>query len=117
MLKEKARPVKEVSEFYNYLDIAEYLKGTFSMFGGEPQTVRIRFRDHLATAVFGRFGMDVNVLEARDGYFTISAKVRISDGFLSWLLLFEDDAEVLSPREVRDIFVSRVKKTLGAYGS
>jgi predicted DNA-binding transcriptional regulator YafY len=113
--KEKIRPIKEVSEFHNYLDIADYLKGTFSMFGGEPQTVRIRFREHLATAVFGRFGMDTEVLEIKNGYFVISVKVRISEGFLSWLLLFEDDAEVLSPKEVRDIFISRIKKTLSIY--
>lgn len=115
MQTEKARPIKEVSEFYNYLDIAEYLKGTFSMFGGEPKMVRIRFKENLATAVFGKFGMDVNVQEVKDGYFTISTKIRISDGFLSWLLLFEDEAEVLSPREVREIFITRVKKTLNAY--
>ncbi len=107
VLDEKAREIKEVSEYKNYLDYDEYHKTLFSMFGGQIKNVRIRFDQSLATAVFDRFGLDVDVSEIKKGWFTISTKVRVSPGFLSWITLFGDKIEVLSPtvlrREIKDL--------------
>lgn len=72
------------------------------MFGGKLQNIRIRFKDELSTAVYDRFGLDVNVSNIKDGWFTISANVRVSPGFLSWLTIFGDNAEVLSPQDLRN---------------
>lgn len=97
VIEEKARNIEEVSEYKNYLDFDDYHKSVFGMFGGQRRTVRIRFHESLATAVFDRFGLDVQVSEIHDGWFTISANVRISPGFISWLTIFGDKAKVLSP--------------------
>jgi predicted DNA-binding transcriptional regulator YafY len=98
---EKARNINEVSEYKNYIDFDEYHRSVFSMFGGKLQNVRIRFKEELSTAVYDRFGLDVNVSNIKDGWFTISANVRVSPGFLSWLTIFSDKAEVLSPNDLR----------------
>lgn len=95
--EEDIRAISEVSEYKNYIDFDEYHRSVFGMFGGESQTVRIRFRDELATAVFDRFGLDTIVTDIRDGWFTVSVSVRASQGFLSWLTIFGDKAQVLSP--------------------
>ena len=97
VLEKKARHIDEVSEYKNYLDFDEYHSSVFNMFGGQRKNVRIRFHESLATAVFDRFGLDVMVSDIKDGSFTISANVRVSPGFISWLTLFGDKAEVLSP--------------------
>ncbi len=99
--EENIRKIDEVSEYKNYIDFDEYHRSVFSMFGGKLQNVRIRFQDELSTAVYDRFGLDVNVSSIKDGWFTISANVRVSPGFLSWLTIFGDKAEVLSPQELR----------------
>lgn len=96
------RSISEVSEYKNYLDFDDYHRSVFSMFGGKLQTVRIRFSEDLATAVFDRFGLDVNVTNIRDGHFTVSVTVRVSPGFISWLTIFGDKAEVLSPDGLRE---------------
>ncbi len=96
------RSISEVSEYKNYIDFDDYHRSVFSMFGGELSSVRIRFSDELATAVFDRFGLDVAVSDIRDGHFTVSVNVRMSPGFISWLTIFGDKAEVLSPDSLRE---------------
>ncbi|HEX3073122.1 MAG TPA: WYL domain-containing protein [Ignavibacteriales bacterium] len=98
---ETVRNINEVSEYKNYIDFDEYHRSVFSMFGGEMRNVRIRFRDELATAVYDRFGLDVSVSNIKDGWFTVSVNVRVSPGFLSWLTIFGDKAEVISPGDLR----------------
>lgn len=102
IMEEGIRNINEVSEYKNYIDFDEYHRSVFSMFGGKLQNVRIRFKDELSTAVYDRFGLDVNVSNIKDGWFTISANVRVSPGFLSWLTIFGDKAEVLSPQDLRN---------------
>lgn len=96
------RPICEVSEYKNYIDFDDYHKSVFGMFGGKLQSVRIRFHEELATAVFDRFGLDADVSEITDGGFTVSANVRVSPGFISWLTIFGDRAVVLSPQSLRE---------------
>ena len=94
---EPLRSISEVSEYKNYIDFDDYHKSVFGMFGGKLQNVRIRFAEELATAVFDRFGLNVDVSDIRDGWFTVSVNVRVSPGFISWLTIFGDKAKVLSP--------------------
>ncbi len=101
ILDESIRKINEVSEYKNYIDFDEYHRSVFNMFGGKLQNVRIRFKDELSTAVYDRFGLDANVSNIKDGWFTVSVNVRVSPGFLSWLTIFGDKAEVLSPQDLR----------------
>ena len=86
------------------------------MFGGKPQRARVRFRDKLATAVFDRFGLDVEVSDIRDGWFTISVNVRVSPGFISWLTIFREDAEILAPESLREQMRGLIKSLDSVYG-
>jgi len=115
VLDASAREIKEVSEYKNYLDYDEYHKTLFNMFGGQSKNVRIRFHESLATAVFDRFGLDVDVSEIKKGWFTISTKVRVSPGFLSWITLFGDNIEVLSPNSLRSEIKDMLSNLAGVY--
>ena len=85
------------------------------MFGGKPQNVRIRFHDELATAVFDRFGLDVNVSDINEGRFTVSVTVRVSPGFISWLTIFGNKAQVLSPVSLRKQILSELNSLIDVY--
>lgn len=115
ILDEPARNINEVSEYKNYIDFDEYHRSVFSMFGGEMHNVRIRFREELATAVYDRFGMDVEVSDIKDGWFTISARVRVSPGFLSWLTIFGNKAEILDPISLRAEMIEFVNSLYVVY--
>jgi len=111
------RSISEVSEYKNYIDFDDYHRSVFSMFGGKPQNVRIRFSDELATAVFDRFGLDAAVSDIRDGHFTVSVNVRVSPGFISWLTIFGDQAEVLYPESLRSEIVNWIHALSRVYHS
>ena len=108
VLDDPQRSIAEVSEYKNYIDSDAYHRSVFSMFGGTPQNVRIRFRDSLATAVFDRFGLDVTVSDIKDGWFTISVKVRVSPGFISWLTIFGDNAKVIAPESLKQDIIDMI---------
>lgn len=112
---EDRRDIGEVSEYKNYIDFDDYHRSVFGMFGGEPRSVRIRFRSELATAVFDRFGLDVSVSDIRDGHFTVSVNVRVSPGFISWLTIFGEKAEVLSPDSLREQIISFISELSRVY--
>lgn len=113
--EEPIRNVNEVSEFKNYIDFDNYHKSVFNMFGGESKNVRIRFHESLATAVFDRFGLGVDVSEIHDEYFTISVNVQVSPGFMSWLTLFGDKAEVLAPKSLRSDIEDMIRSLSSVY--
>jgi len=113
---EDIRPICEVSEYKNYIDFDDYHRSVFGMFGGKLQTVRIRFRNELATAVFDRLGLDIVVSDIRDGWFTVTVSVRVSPGFLSWLTIFGDKAEVLAPASLRQEVVGLIESLGRLYG-
>ncbi|MGI5849470.1 MAG: helix-turn-helix transcriptional regulator [Christensenellales bacterium] len=115
ILDERLRSINEVSEYKNYIDFDEYHRSVFSMFGGKLQNVRIRFRDMLATAVFDRFGLDVDVSDIKNGWFTVSVEVRVSPGFLSWLTIFGDNAEILTPKSLRQEIQTLIKSLNSVY--
>ncbi|MDD5018415.1 MAG: WYL domain-containing protein [Eubacteriales bacterium] len=117
VLDEPQRGIAEVSEYKNYIDYDEYHRSVFSMFGGKPQNVRIRFRETLATAVFDRFGLDVAVSDIRDGWFSISVNVRVSPGFSSWLTIFGDDAEVIAPDSLKNEMKAMIRSLSRVYNN
>ena len=111
-----ARRIDEVSEYKNYIDFDEYHRSVFSMFGGEPKNVRIRFHESLATTVFDRFGLDTVVSDISGAFFTISVNVRISPGFISWLTIFGNRSEVLAPESLREEIKTLIRSLGGLYG-
>ena len=60
---------REGNEQFQKLDMADYSRKVFSMFGGEEELVRLRFKDHLIGVVMDRFGKDVTIFRKEGGYF------------------------------------------------
>lgn len=84
-------------EAYEALDIAEYSKGVFGMFSGRQASVRLRFANRLIGVVVDRFGSDIIIHQSGPEHFTTTLKATVSPQFLSWLLGFGTEAQVLSP--------------------
>lgn len=88
---------REGAAAFQQLDIAGYTKRTFGMFGGEESLVKLRFANRLIGVVVDRFGVDSMVQLSGDSHFTITIPAVISPQFLSWLLGFGAEVEVLAP--------------------
>ena len=93
---------REGNEAFRELDMSVYSQQVFGMFAGKPVPVRMRFAAHLAGAVIDRFGKDVMLIPEGTEAFTVMAEVAVSPQFFAWLFGFGAEAEILSPRAVRE---------------
>lgn len=87
-------------EKYKKEDLTRRNVKVFQMYHGEKQTVRMRFRNHLASAVIDEFGKDVMLIPADEGHFNFVADIEISPPFFAWISTFGRGARILSPEPV-----------------
>lgn len=107
VLEERSLPY---TDFYDdgRLNLADYGIRAFSMFEGPVESVQIRFKNHLITAVIDRMGSGVRVTPDDTGWFTVHMDLVVSPGLTAWLAHFGGDAVIVSPQSARE----QVRKTL-----
>lgn len=92
---------REGKEAADQTEINKYSQQSFSMFGGSTERVTIRFHNRSMNTVFDRFGKKGAVyLKEDDEYFTITADIKISDQFFTWVCGFGRKAKIISPEPV-----------------
>ncbi|MBQ8979433.1 MAG: WYL domain-containing protein [Oscillospiraceae bacterium] len=96
------------------VDLKNYINIAFSMFGGKTETVKLYFKESLANAVMDRFGSEISLIPAKDG-FTVNVDVIPSAPFYSWLAQFGTAAELLGPESVRSAFKAHLTDVLSRY--
>lgn len=102
-------------EHFEKVDMSSYNKAVFGMFGGSEQKVKLRFSNHLAGAVLDRFGRDVILVKDGAENFTVSVSVVVSSQFLAWVFGFGEDAEIISPADVREKMRIQVQNVAEKY--
>lgn len=103
------------AEHFEDFDLALYAKKTFGMYHGEETLVTLRCKTSLSGVMIDRFGSDVTFFKRGDNTFDLHVKVAVSPVFLSWVTIFGDDIEIISPQSVRDELISHVRKLLVKY--
>jgi predicted DNA-binding transcriptional regulator YafY len=106
-----------LSEEARNLDLGKYTNRVFGMFSGEVETVRLRMRNELAGVVRDRFGADIIMIPDGQDHFIFSAEIAVSPLFFSWVLMFGDRAEILSPESVRRDYLALLVKSRSVYES
>ena len=95
------KDTREGKEAFAEVDMAAYAKKTFGMFTGQDRSVKLRFKNILAGAVFDRFGRDVMLIPDGEDHFVVTLDVAVSPQFYSWVFGFGTDVEILSPDDIR----------------
>ena len=106
---------RDGTEIFEKTDMSAYTKSVFGMFGGEEQKVKIRFTNHLVGAVLDRFGRDTIVIKDGGEHFTVTVNVVVSGQFLAWVFAFGDEAEIVSPQNVRDEMKTYAESVIKKY--
>lgn len=106
---------RQGAEVFAGMDMSAYSGRVFGMFGGQEQTVRLRFANHLAGAVLDRFGTDVILVPDGEEAFTVAVQASVSPLFFAWVFGFGAEAEVLSPEPVRQAFLAQAEEVLAMY--
>lgn len=113
VLAEAVQNIREVTGQLS-LNVAEYSRTLFGMFTGTPMELSIRFENSLINTVIDRFGEEVD-LDPGEGSFVAHVRVEVSPAFYSWMMLFGQKAEILSPPEAREGLAGRARELAALY--
>ena len=97
------------------IDLSEYTKYTFSMYGDKLETVKMRFENNLASMVLDRFGHETILLKDGNEHFNIIAPIAVSDQFIGWMVGLGKKAEILEPESVRKKMKKRLNEMNDMY--
>lgn len=102
------------ADSFEKFDAALYSNKIFGMYGGNEETVTVRFDNFLAGAVIDRFGNDIMMIPDGDT-FNVTVKVQISPQFFAWLCGFKDKAKIVYPQSVKDEFKEYINEIVKIY--
>ena len=113
-IRDRAR---EGKEHFKQLDMADYAKKSFGMFGGKEKTVKLLVDNRLAGVIIDRFGKDIMLIPADENHFTVNVDVHVSKQFLGWVFSLGEQVKILSPEEVVEQMQGEVKRLVEQYDS
>lgn len=106
----------DVSTLDPKVDIENYTKYTFSMYGdGELIPVQMRFHNSLVSVVLDRFGHETPLVEDDPHHFSIRQPIAVSPQFFAWMVGLGEKAEIIEPVDVRRQMVKHLQKMLEVY--
>ena len=112
---EMSEETREGQEHFKKLDMADYSKKSFGMFGGKEQKVKLLVRNELAGVMIDRFGKDIMMIPKEEKYFTVNVDVHISNQFLGWVFSLGDGVNIISPDEVVEQMKREVERLQKQY--
>lgn len=104
---------REGKNHFKKLDMADYAKKSFGMFGGEEQTVKLLVDNSLAGVIIDRFGKDIMMIPADEQHFRVNVDVHVSRQFIGWIISLGEMVKIVGPEFVLDEMkkeISRLNK-------
>ena len=98
-------------------DMKNYIRQTFSMFGGEQNKVTIRFENSLLDTVIDKFGVGFGAAYSADGEnrFIVTTDIAVSDQFFAWIFGFGKKAKIIEPSDVVNSFRTYLNNVKAIY--
>ena len=106
---------REGQDSYKGIDMADYARKTFGMFGGEVRTVTLECENSFAGVMIDRFGKDIFIRKTDENHFSFSVQVAISGQFLGWIMGLGDKVKITSPDDVIAMMREEGKRIAKAY--
>lgn len=106
---------REGKEHFRKLNMADYTRKSFGMFGGREQSVKLLVDNSLAGVIIDRFGKDVMMIPADGDCFTVNVTVMVSRQFLGWIFSLGEKVKILGPDEVTEQMREEGERLLRQY--
>ena len=106
---------REGNEHFKKLDMADYAKKSFGMFGGKERTVKLLVKNNLAGVIIDRFGKDVMMIPADNEHFTVSVDIHVSKQFLGWGFSLGENIKILGPDDGVEMMKGEIGRLVGQY--
>lgn len=85
------------------------------MFHGESVGVTLLVRGSVMSAIVDRFGKDVEVLPAEDGWARVCVTVMAAPTFYGWLATFGSSVQIEEPQSLRQAYAGYLSAILENY--
>lgn len=115
ILDEPARPVSEVSSYKKEFNAQDYSSKMFNMFSGDECEVTLKCNLQLQEEMLDRFGPKIPLRASNAMHFETTVKATLSDGFVSWLMQYGGDVQVLDPPELVDMIKKKAESISNVY--
>ena len=106
---------REGKEHIKKLDMADYAKKSFGMFGGKEQKVKLLVENSLAGVIIDRFGKDTMIIPADANHFTVHVNVHVSNQFLGWIISLGEGVKIVAPDEVVNQLKNEIDRLVRQY--
>ena len=108
---------KVIKECENEQNVAEYLKGLFSMYNGKKETIDLKVKKdvRLLEVINDQFGKNKAKVGEDENYYIIRVDVVISNTFFAWLTTFGGDISIHFPSSVKKQYVKFLQNNLSIY--
>lgn len=99
-LEEDCRPIGEVSEYKDALDVSDYSSKMFSMFSGCSHPVKLLCSLDIREEIMDRFGEKISLTAVDPSHFETVIDAAVSEGLVSWIMSFGDKLKILEPESL-----------------
>lgn len=109
---DRMRNIKVSEEIFvleDAFDLQTYVDNSFQMFGGEEEDIQLRVENNLINVMLDRFGMGVKIRADGEDDVIITAKAKVSQGLIGWILKFGPQVNVLSPACLRREMAEKIR--------
>lgn len=106
---------REGQSQYKGINMADYSRRTFGMFGGEVCTVSLECLNSFAGVIIDRFGKDTTLIKSDDEHFRINVPVAVSRQFLGWVTGLGDGVVITGPDRVIEMMREEARRVAAVY--
>ena len=106
MLETPACPQAQLPEE----QIAAFTEQTFRMFGGDPETVTLRFSNELIGVIYDKFGENTQMSRIDDTTCEATVTVQISPTFWGWVFQLRGELQITEPQELIDTYKALLER-------
>lgn len=106
---------REGKEHFKKLNLADYARKSFGMFGGKEKKVKLLVDNSLAGVIIDRFGKDLMLIPADENHFTVHVDVHVSKQFFGWIFSLGESVKITGPQEVMEQMQQEIKRLIQQY--
>ena len=93
-----------MEKYPQVVNLSDYRKQAFYMFGGEPIKVTFELDSDLIDVVFDKFGENIKVTDLGNNIIQFIAEIQISNMFYGWCCSFGEKLKITASDEIKEQF-------------
>ena len=115
-LPQKAKPMKQVPELADGLNLPKHMAEHIYMFGGESVIIKLLTTEDMMSELVDWFGRDFKIIEHKGNQ--IKVRLRCNESAMRyWALQYGPYVEVLEPKSLREQLKGDIREMAEKYGS